>query len=102
MKVAMIGHKRIPSREGGVEVVVEQLASRMVALGIDVDAYNRKERHVSGEEYSEETGAGLLYKGIRIITVPTLQNGSLNAFVYSILATLRALWGHYDMGISKN
>ena len=24
MKIAMIGHKRIPSREGGVEIVVEE------------------------------------------------------------------------------
>ena len=30
MKIAMIGHKRIPSREGGVEIVVEELATRMV------------------------------------------------------------------------
>lgn len=29
MKIAMFGHKRIPSREGGVEIVVEELASRM-------------------------------------------------------------------------
>ena len=25
MKIAMIGHKRIPGREGGIEVVVEEL-----------------------------------------------------------------------------
>lgn len=30
MKVAMIGHKRVPSHEGGIEVVVEELATRMV------------------------------------------------------------------------
>ena len=30
MKIAMIGHKRIPSREGGVEIVVEALSRRMV------------------------------------------------------------------------
>lgn len=33
MKIAMFGHKRIPSREGGVEIVVEELASRMVKTG---------------------------------------------------------------------
>lgn len=27
LKIAMLGHKRIPSREGGVEVVVEELAT---------------------------------------------------------------------------
>lgn len=30
MKIAMIGHKRIPGREGGIEVVVEELTTRMV------------------------------------------------------------------------
>lgn len=29
MKIAMIGHKRIPSREGGVEIVVEELSTRL-------------------------------------------------------------------------
>ncbi len=33
LKIAMLGHKRIPSREGGIEIVVEELATRMVAKG---------------------------------------------------------------------
>lgn len=36
MKIAMIGHKRIPSREGGIEIVVEELATKMVTEGHDV------------------------------------------------------------------
>ena len=42
----MIGHKRIPSREGGVEVVVEELSTRMVDWGIPVTCYNRRGRFV--------------------------------------------------------
>ena len=38
-KVIMLGHKRIPSREGGIEIVVEELSTRMVALGYDVVCY---------------------------------------------------------------
>ena len=38
MKIAMIGQKRIPSREGGVEIVVEELSTRMAKLGYDVTA----------------------------------------------------------------
>lgn len=34
MKIAMMGHKRIPSREGGVEIVVEELSTRMVQKGM--------------------------------------------------------------------
>jgi hypothetical protein len=41
MKIAMIGHKRIPSRSGGVEVVVEELSSRMAQKGHNVAVYNR-------------------------------------------------------------
>lgn len=33
LNIAMLGHKRIPSREGGIEIVVEELATRMVTLG---------------------------------------------------------------------
>ena len=33
MRIAMLGHKRIPSHEGGIEVVVEELAARMVENG---------------------------------------------------------------------
>ena len=50
LKIAMIGHKRIPSREGGVEIVVDELSTRMVKLGHQVDAYNRSGYHVSGKK----------------------------------------------------
>lgn len=95
LKIAMIGHKRIPSREGGVEIVVDELSTRMVALGCQVDAYNRYGRHTAGKKYVQYKGRE--YKGVRLITVPTFKNGKLNAIVYSVLATLRALFGGYDV-----
>ena len=94
-KIAMIGHKRIPSREGGVEIVVEQLSVRFARLGMFVDAYNRSGYHVSGKEF--DTRHNKIFKDVRIITVPTFQNGKLNAIVYTFLATLRALFGKYDV-----
>ena len=42
MKIAMFGHKSIPSRAGGVEIVVEELSARMAALGHEVTCYNRR------------------------------------------------------------
>lgn len=95
LKIAMIGQKRIPSREGGVEVVVTELSTRLAAMGYSVEAYNRSGYHVSGKEFDD--GKGKLYKGIRIITVPTFKNGKLNAICYSILGTLRAIFGNYDV-----
>lgn len=94
-KIAMIGHKRIPSREGGVEIVVDELSQRLVAMGYKVDAYNRSGYHVSGKEYDEKRGKE--YKGIRLITIPTFKSKKLNAICYSFLATIRALFGGYDV-----
>ena len=65
MKIAMIGHKRIPSREGGVEIVVEELSTRMVRSGNRVDAYNRSGYHVSGKEFDEKHGK--YFQGIRFL-----------------------------------
>lgn len=95
MKIAMIGHKRIPSREGGVEIVVEELSVRLVKQGYRVEAYNRSGYHVSGKEYGNSRKK--YYNSIRIIVIPTFRNGKLNAIVYSVLATLRALFGGYDV-----
>ena len=42
MKIAMIGQKGIPSRAGGVEIHVEELAAGLVEMGQQVDVYCRK------------------------------------------------------------
>lgn len=87
MKIAMIGHKRIPSRSGGVEVVVEELSSRMVEKGHSVDVYNRN----SGEEKLKE------YRGAKVIEVRTFKKQALNAMVYSFNATVKAIFRKYDV-----
>lgn len=96
-RVAMIGQKRIPSREGGVEIVVSELSTRLVKRGYEVDAYNRSGYHVSGKEFEEHGKKGKFYNGTRLIVIPTFRNGRLNAIVYAFLATLRALFGRYDV-----
>ena len=48
------GHKRIPSREGGVEIVVEELSTRLVKLGNQVDAYNRKGKNVQDKNADKD------------------------------------------------
>lgn len=94
-KIAMIGHKRIPSREGGVEIVVDEISTRLTRRGYHVDAYNRSGYHVSGKQFDEKRGK--VYNGIRLFTIPTFKSSSLNAIVYSFLATLRSLFGQYGI-----
>ena len=95
MKIAMLGHKRIPSREGGVEVVVEELTTRMASQGHQVVAYNRKGKHVSDASYS--LAKMKEYKGVSIKQVATIDKKGLNALIYSILASIRATFGRYDV-----
>ena len=81
MRIVMLGHKRIPSREGGVEIVVEELATRMASLGHEVIVYNRKGSHVAGiGNEQKEYGKNYDYKGVRVKTAFTLPRKSLNSF----------------------
>ena len=91
MRVAMFGHKRVPSREGGVEVVVEELSTRMVALGHEVICYNRKGHHVCGRQY--DTARLPEYRGVRLRTVPTLNKKGLAAVTSGFFAALLAAAG---------
>lgn len=96
MKIAMFGHKRIPSREGGVEIVVEELAKREAALGNDVIVYNRKGHHVSGSKFDVDNNSSHL-KNVKIKTVFTFQNSKLNAIVYSLLSAIRVSFSRCDV-----
>lgn len=95
MRIAMLGHKRIPSREGGVEVVVEELAVRMAAQGHAVTCYNRSGHHVSGKAF--DTARQDTFRGVRLLTVPTLPGKGVAAMSASLLASVRAAFGRYDV-----
>ena len=97
MKIAMIGQKRIPSREGGVEIAVEELSTRLVKDGYEVDVYNRKGKNVQDKNADKENKKLKEYKGVKIISIPTINKKGIDALIYSVLATIRALFGHYDV-----
>lgn len=94
LNIAMIGHKRIPSREGGVEIVVEELSTRMVEAGHTVTAYNRGGHHVSGEEYDVKLSD---YKGVDIKTALTIDKKGLAAVTSAISAAFSAAFGRYNV-----
>ncbi len=88
MKIAMLGQKDIPSRSGGVEVVVEELSVEMVHQGNEVEVYNRMRL---GKSQIKN------YKGVKIRTIPTINCKGLDAVIYSFFGTIRALFGKYDI-----
>ena len=97
MKIVMIGHKRIPSREGGVEIVVEELSTRMVKLGHKVTVYNRKGKNVQDKRANIKNQNIKEYKGVKIVTIPTINKKGIDAFLYSLIASIRVLCGKYDI-----
>lgn len=95
LNVAMFGHKRIPSREGGIEIVVEELSTRMVKKGYSVTCYNRSGHHVSGSKFDVKVESE--YKGVRLKNVPTIDKKGLAAVTSSVFATLYSVCGKYDV-----
>lgn len=95
LRIAMLGHKRMPSREGGVEIVVQELSTRMVRQNHAVTCYNRRGHHVSGEEF--DTEALTEYQGVRIKSVFTVQKSGLAAMSSSAVAAIKAAFGRYDV-----
>lgn len=96
----MIGHKRIPSREGGIEIVVEELATRMAARGNRVVAYNRKGHNVAGAEFDDTVNTSnepFFYRGVHVIPVTTVDAKGMAALSSSFFATLKAIAAKPDV-----
>ena len=93
MKIAMFGQKTVPSRMGGIEVVVENLATRMVAKGNCVALYNRKTKTTSNKVKE--------YKGVEIYTVPTIDKKGLAAVSGSFFASVLVSQEKYDIVVNQ-
>ena len=86
LNIAMLGHKHVLSREGGIEIVVKELATRMVTRGHTVICYDRSGGHVSGGEIEKRSE----YKGVRIVPVWIVEKKGLAAMTSSFSAAWKA------------
>lgn len=93
LKIAMMGQKHVLSREGGVEIVVKELSTRMAAKGHDVTCYDRSGHHVSGEKLDRRSE----YKGVKIKQVWTIEKKGLAAMTSSFFAAFKCAFGKYDI-----
>lgn len=94
LRLAVFGHKRW-SREGGIEIVVKELCTRMAHMGCQVTCYNRSGHHVSGAEYDSTDQRE--YQGICQKYVPTIEQKGLAAVSSSFFAALFCALGKYDV-----
>ena len=89
MKIAVIGQKGIPSRAGGVEIHVEEIASRIAQeKGCEVTVYCRES--YCNEKYDR-------YKGIKMKYTPSINTKHLDAITYTALSTINAITSDYDI-----
>lgn len=95
LNIAMFGHKRVPSREGGVEIVVEELSVRLAERGYSITCYNRGGHHVSGKEFDNMDSQKL--NNVNLKTVLTIEKKGLAAVTSSFFASLCCAFGKYDI-----
>ena len=95
MKVAMLGHKVVPSRRGGIENVLTSLCPLLVEKGADVTCYNRCSDKVENE-YIGTVNDGK-YNGVTLKNAWTVNSRGLSAMVASFTAAISATFGKYDV-----
>jgi glycosyltransferase involved in cell wall biosynthesis len=88
MKIALIGSRGIPARYSGFEQFYEQFAVRLAERGHDVTVYNRS--HFIKDVKKE-------YKGVRIVSLPSIPTKHFDTIVHTALSSLHALFQGYDV-----
>lgn len=88
MKIALMGSRGIPARYSGFETFYEQLGARLAARGHAVTVYNRS--HFI-------TGAGREFRGVRLVTLPSIPTKHLDTITHTALSALHALTQGYDI-----
>lgn len=91
MKIAVIGAKGLPAKQGGVEHHCEELYSRMVKQGHSVDLFAR----------SSYTGCRLLchdeFQGIQVISLPSLNLKGMDALLSAAMGGVASSGTRYDI-----
>ncbi len=96
MKIAVIGSKGLPPHQGGIEHHCAEIYPRMVAAGHRVDLYARASYN------GRRAGRVKYYKGVRVITMPSIKVRGIDALACSgmsaAIATLKSPLGKpYDI-----
>ncbi|MBU1118680.1 glycosyltransferase family 4 protein [Patescibacteria group bacterium] len=88
MKIAFIGQKGLPAKQGGVEKHVHELAVRLANNGHDVFAYSRK---------SYTNTDNTTFQGVTLKYLPSIATKNFDAISHSLLAALDVLRQDYDI-----
>ncbi|AFY50743.1 glycosyltransferase [Nostoc sp. PCC 7524] len=91
MKIAVIGAKGLPPKQGGIEHYCAEVYPRIVAQGHTVDLFARSSYTDSSWRESYD------FQGVRVISLPGLDVKGADAFVTSALGAIAATASKYDI-----
>lgn len=95
LRIAMIGHKVVPSRRGGIERVLTIMCPLMIKKGHQVTCFNRSGDKVENEYV--KTVKRKKYRGVQLKKVITINKRGLAAMTSSFSAAICAAFGKYDI-----
>ncbi|MFN7924370.1 MAG: DUF1972 domain-containing protein [Bryobacteraceae bacterium] len=90
MRIAIVGTRGIPARYGGFETFAEELATRLVARGHSVTVYCRQRRDEPR------------YRGVDLVTLPTIRHKYLDTVAHTFVSTLHLLFHRPDVALYCN
>ena len=88
MKVAMIGHKVVPSRRGGIENVLTSMCPLLAEKGAQVTCYNRSSDKVENEYI--DMVENKKYRGVTLKKARTVKKKGVSAMIASFTAAISA------------
>ena len=91
MKIAVIGSKGLPPKQGGIEHYCAELYPRMVAQGHSVDLFARSS--YTGHSWLHQED----FQGVRVITLPSFKLRGADAVITSALGAIAAMGTQYDV-----
>ena len=93
MRIAILGTRGIPANYGGFETFAEELGVRLATRGHEVTVYCRTSNHA--QPISE-------YRGVRLVTLPSIRTKSLDTLSHTFLSTLHVLGQKADIAYYCN
>jgi len=93
LRIAMLGTRGVPASYSGFETCAEELGARLQARGHEVTVYCRVP-HVSYP--------GTVYRGLRLVKLPTVRSKHLDTIVHTLLSSLHACAQRYDVALYFN
>src|SRR5689334_2194451 len=86
VRLAILGTRGIPARYGGFETFAEEIASRLVARGIDVTVYCE----LNGADHPS------VYRGVKLVYVRPWEVGPLKTLLFDVRCLLDSA-GRFDL-----